>query len=559
MLALADLHIGGEGPPPPCVLSWTGVCSTGEARQVLLMPLLLREGGFLCALPADLQPEVVAETGAPLPTPLLGPCRLVTVPAIEEDEHGEEIPSGWDIQALLLDLEIGALASMRLFDPVTETGTVHSFVQESLHLIPQYAALLQQARLWIEQETTERLGFYSAQEEEVPPVPAKKASPKPKRVTVGQLSEQVSSLATLLPGLIDQMKSVIERQDRVEAGAALQPQPSPPVPKPPHQQSFVIPKGPGLPMPKVTALTGPPPRIPCSCAECYAGRTAPAKPGPFYSCGPPGVATRRWPGRPFVDPRVDKSECKRGRQKGEASSCAGQPLGGLLSSSDAGSFQKAESFSTLPGIIGRLVRSGVDVPLFRKVWGLWGSARSRLCHVVLGSHSRLSDPAKHTRSTGVFGAHLGGGRSERDRPRPLGLCLDLLEDPLAQQFHARPYSSNPRSRAFSPLSPVAWTTCALQYLKEIDLITTRRLESLGTGPKAATSRGSPPQRLRKSQRGSHGARENRRRIKFSSGVDSACSSACRASGLSAQHVRCPKASQRCARPPPGLQHKQCAS
>ena len=102
---------------------------------------------------------------------------------------------------------------MRLFDPVTETGTVHSFVQESPHLIPQYAALLQQARLWIEQETTERLGFYSAQEEEVPPVPAKKASPKPKRVTVGQLSEQVSSLATLLPGLIDQMKSVIERQD----------------------------------------------------------------------------------------------------------------------------------------------------------------------------------------------------------------------------------------------------------------------------------------------------------------------------------------------------------
>ena len=104
MLALADLHIGGEGTPPPCVLSWTGVCSTGEARQVLLMPLLLREGGFLCALPADLQPEV----GAPLPTPLLGPCRLVTVPAIEEDEHGEEIPSGLDIQALLLDLEIGA-------------------------------------------------------------------------------------------------------------------------------------------------------------------------------------------------------------------------------------------------------------------------------------------------------------------------------------------------------------------------------------------------------------------------------------------------------------------
>ena len=61
--------------------------------------------------------------------------------------------------------------------------------------------------------------------------------------------------------------------------------------------------------------------------------------------------------------------------------------------------------------------------------------------------------------------------------------LTLLEDPPAQLFHARPCSSNPRSRAFSPLSPVAWTTCALQYLKEIDLITARCLESLGSPAK----------------------------------------------------------------------------
>ena len=75
---------------------------------------------------------------------------------------------------------------------------------EAPRIVLQQAALLQQAKLWIEQETAERLEFYSAQEEELVPVP-KKAAAKAKRVTVGQLSEQVPSLATLFPGLIDQV------------------------------------------------------------------------------------------------------------------------------------------------------------------------------------------------------------------------------------------------------------------------------------------------------------------------------------------------------------------
>ena len=60
--------------------------------------------------------------------------------------------------------------------------------------------------------------------------------------------------------------------------------------------------------------------------------------------------------------------------------------------------------------------------------------------------------------------------------------LTLLEEPPAQLFHGRGTSANPRARAFSPLSPVGWTTCALQYLKGVDLITTRRLGSQKAAP-----------------------------------------------------------------------------
>ena len=64
MLQLSDLQLGGDSVPQPCVLSWASVCTSGEARQALLMPLLAREGGFLCALPGSLRPEAVAEAEA---------------------------------------------------------------------------------------------------------------------------------------------------------------------------------------------------------------------------------------------------------------------------------------------------------------------------------------------------------------------------------------------------------------------------------------------------------------------------------------------------------------
>ena len=99
MLQLADLQLGTGSPGQPCVLAWATVCASGEPRQVLLLPLLAREGGFLCALPGDLHPEAQAKAGAPLPSNILGPSCLVTVPAIEEDEAGEEVPAGLDISA----------------------------------------------------------------------------------------------------------------------------------------------------------------------------------------------------------------------------------------------------------------------------------------------------------------------------------------------------------------------------------------------------------------------------------------------------------------------------
>ena len=82
------------------------------------------------------------------------------------------------------------------------------------------------------------LPYVSAQED-IPPqgaAAAKKAAAK-KRVTTAQLADQVSALATVLPELMEQMKQLSARQDRVERepppareSAAL----------PPQQQPFAV-------------------------------------------------------------------------------------------------------------------------------------------------------------------------------------------------------------------------------------------------------------------------------------------------------------------------------
>ena len=55
----------------------------------------------------------------------------------------------------------------------------------------------------------------------------------------------------------------------------------------------------------------------------------------------------------------------------------------------------------------------------------------------------------------------------------------LQEDPPPSVFANRPATTNPRLRAFAPLCPQEWATVALGFVKEVDLISSRRQESLG--------------------------------------------------------------------------------
>lgn len=66
----------------------------------------------------------------------------------------------------------------------------------------------------------------------------------------------------------------------------------------------------------------------------------------------------------------------------------------------------------------------------------------------------------------------------------VGLLLSLTEDPPQSLFTGRSIAAGAQPRAFAPTASQKWITIALQYLKEMDVISTRRSEI--TGGKAST-------------------------------------------------------------------------
>ncbi len=59
--------------------------------------------------------------------------------------------------------------------------------------------------------------------------------------------------------------------------------------------------------------------------------------------------------------------------------------------------------------------------------------------------------------------------------------LVLQEDPPASIFTNRQVVATSRSRSFAPLADQKWVTVALAYLREMDLIASKRLEFTGGG------------------------------------------------------------------------------
>ena len=193
----------------------------------------------------------------------------------------------------------------------------------------------------------------------------------------GQLSEQVTSIATLLLGLIDQVKAVIDRQP--SRAQLLQQSRS-------SQRGQVFPCQRSLRSQALLPAQSPQGQVPVPDLARRALDVDPSfgqLPSPAASQAAPQDAMQAalLQQSQAVSTLVgDRRRGQRGRETGEAPGSFGSKVWRLLPSGDAGRFSQAEPVRSLVRFFRRLVGAGVDVPLLRTFWGLWVTERrATLC------------------------------------------------------------------------------------------------------------------------------------------------------------------------------------
>ncbi|CAE6922416.1 unnamed protein product [Symbiodinium sp. CCMP2592] len=478
---LEALRIDGESPGAICTIRWPPVADAPDRVLHLAWPLLSRPGAFLLALPVALQEDAVLAAGGA--TSPFGPSVVVCVPAVEEGDAGEDIPAGYEMSVLLLDLEEAALRFMSLFDPVTESGLVVGFEPSAAHVLPSAEDLMRAALNWVGSDQASALAYVTAQEEEegVPEVMPKRAA-KPKYSSV------------------DQVRVLTERQ------AALAPSPALPAGSA-HQQDF----------PKVASVAASPPVL----ASLAAGLPAPtllaATPkAPVRPAAPPPPALPVSSALPSSSDHLATAIAQQGQalsllvnhlaSQGEAldltSATAGlgskgsakrerlqqelmQRTGTFYLQVCQNAFRKLYPASPVPASLAEFQTDGrLSFVTYLERFG--GYAQSRDLALVMHQLAFVADCLVQD---DVHGAreHLGlllasTEQAAQDRNWSLAYLLCLLEEPAPQVYSSRAQGSASRLRAFTPLVSPTWGSTALSYVRELDLLTQRRKDTVS--PKA---------------------------------------------------------------------------
>lgn len=91
----------------------------------------------------------------------------------------------------------------------------------------------------------------------------------------------------------------------------------------------------------------------------------------------------------------------------------------------------------------------------------------------------------------------------------VAFLIALLEEPPLGVFSVRGNNTNPRMKAFSPLVPQTWASTTLTFVKEMDLMASRRTEASGASSSTRSQNqeeaAAPKKRLRYPKKPKEGA------------------------------------------------------
>ena len=489
----------------------------GESeKRVLCIPVLRRAGGFLLALPAGaVPPSLLAQGNTGDPDAMFGPSTVLTVPAMEEQEDGAEVATETSIEVLVVDFSDAAASYLEPFDPLSLEDPV-PFSEEAPQVFPECRQLVALSKSWVRSVEGERVAFYSALEGEgeapgpadPAEAPAATAKAKAKRVTTAQLAEQLGSISQLLPAISDRLQDLAERQKELETKVTVQAT-APPAPGPAHKQPFALPTSKAAPAVSnptqaFVSVLGPPPRsrpLPPAAAQ---GDVVP-QPPPLDEDLPPGTTTAHalaqqtaaltqlvshliqasdgsgdFVGAPAPSGLSSRASAKRERLQAELA----QRTGNFMLAVAQSGFRRSYPTEAMPRTLDEFRQEPRRFLFSHYLERHGGYQHQRDLGLIMHMITQVADLLMAGEVEGSLDllalimvcleqAAADHGKFE------VGFTLSLFAEPPHQIFTNRGSPHNPRLRAFAPLCPATWATTALAFLKETDVILSRRQEASG--------------------------------------------------------------------------------
>ena len=525
---ITDVKVLEKGPVPPLVLKAQEMfIANGEdieevAVETICIPVLARHQGLLLALPQGALPPEVLDRQEPIPQQaVLGPAKEISVQAAMDGEGGSELPLEFELPCLLADFDAVVLGFLRGFDPVTEGEGILFFSEGDLDVYPGSQALLDRAYAWLDEVQDERVAFYSAEETLVATPRASssakakaKASSSAKRVTTATLSQQLAVLSETIPALSTSLAQLQKRQEQFEATVLSQASAQPPAP---HQMEFGAhqsgTKMPGVSPQKFLSSVGSPPRVKMPQRQPALRKMPEDEPDalpeeeeliPENSAQVSQmlvqqakalnslVAHLAQDGLPDLGGSSSSStsiSLKGSARRERLLADLAARRGDFFLKTAQNAFRRLKPSDPVPPSIQEFQKKAIFTKYLERQGGYTGFQKDLglvmwlLAHVAdqmiagdqVGAQEMLA-----LAMVAIEQSAMDGGKWE------VAWILSLQEDPPSQIFSHRPQHTNPRLRAFCPLCPADWGAPALAYVKELDLLNTRRSEAL---PKKASAPG----------------------------------------------------------------------
>lgn len=173
----------------------------GEAVETFALPLMARSGGLLLALPQKAPDENVLISGMqPEEGSMVGPNKLMESPLFEEEEGGSEKVVKNSCKFFLVDFSDEVLQYMHEYDPnYDDVEMIITFDDEHKYALISTEGLVEKAREWAG-GAGPRAAFYSARED-LSPAAKPAAVKRPKRPTNAAMMEMIEGLQAQVAAL----------------------------------------------------------------------------------------------------------------------------------------------------------------------------------------------------------------------------------------------------------------------------------------------------------------------------------------------------------------------